>query len=146
MAHAQLAVTHMHGSTLNGGRLQVDFASTNCQRKFYEHFNVQLSVYSTEFNDQQIAHSPLDCATDIITIDDDDDDESPQFSSNRSFYNKSDLGNSDVPMNNDSNIIFIPNSGGIHSPREENVVIELLDDSSDNGSDNNILNSFSTTK
>ncbi|XP_050524813.1 protein split ends isoform X2 [Daktulosphaira vitifoliae] len=141
ITHAQLAVTQMRGAIMKGRKLQVDFASRECQQGFYEHLDKTSGELSPRFTSQQ--------QDNIVQLSPGSNNglairgfETPSSSCSSAAGDKSYPRNSDEPRSNSSSV---PNPQDMHNLQKERVsLLEQLEDCNSSGDE--ILNDSSKTK
>ncbi|KAL4084571.1 hypothetical protein QTP88_027514 [Uroleucon formosanum] len=131
IAHAQLAVTQMRGSIMKGRKLQVDFASRECQQGFYEHLDKTSSESSPRFTTSQQHDSTAQLSpssTNGVAI---RGFETPSSSCSSAAGDKSYPRNPDEPR---SSSISVPNPQDMHNLQKERVsLLEQLEDCNSSG-------------
>ncbi|XP_025411729.1 protein split ends isoform X2 [Sipha flava] len=138
ITHAQLAVTQMRGSIMKGRRLQVDFASRECQQGFYEHLDKTSSESSPRFTSQQHDNTAQlsPGSTNGVAI---RGFETPSSSCSSAAGDKSYPRNPDEPRNS---TVSVPNPQDMHNLQKERVsLLEQLEDCNSSGDE--ILNDSS---
>ncbi|VVC45470.1 Hypothetical protein CINCED_3A008269 [Cinara cedri] len=141
ITHAQLAVNQLRGSIMKGRKLQVDFASRECQQGFYEHLDKTSSESSPRFTsqtqDSTVQLSPG--STNGVAI---RGFETPSSSCSSAAGDKNYPRNPDEPRNN---LISVPNPQDIHNLQKERVsLLEQLEDCNSSGDE--LLNDSTKAK
>ncbi|KAF0765942.1 msx2-interacting protein-like isoform X1 [Aphis craccivora] len=142
IAHAQLAVTQMRGSIMKGRRLQVDFASRECQQGFYEHLDKTSSESSPRFTTSQQHDSTAQLSpssTNGVAI---RGFETPSSSCSSAAGDKSYPRNPDEPR---VSSISVPNPQVMHNlQKERDHILEQLQLEDSISSGDEILNNESS--
>lgn len=131
----------MRGSIMKGRKLQVDFASRECQQGFYEHLDKTSNESSPRFTSQQLDNTAQlsPGSTNGVAI---RGFETPSSSCSSAAGEKSYPRNSDEPR---SSSISVPTPQDIHHLQKERVsLLEQLEDCNSSGDE--LLNDSSKTQ